>query len=374
MAVPLCLSRRELLAAVAGIAALAPLTGCTLSDPTIESPSAPARPAGGSASPTATATNTGATTPAAPRPAPTRDPVFTRAAAAEQGLAVLAAAIRDRKGVPADERTFLRLVERAHTDHARALAGTDPASRPTADHEVPPTTISIRGLSLAKARKKLAAAEAKLSAGHRRRSVDASGATALLWGSLAVAAETYAAGAADDPPSTVDLARHRPVSKVSDVRAVQELVRQQHALVYGYQLALGRLPVVSRQHRQALAGLEDHRQQRDDLIAWLSRRSHEVPAAAAAYVPSVVPTNTRTATRLIRRMETALLPYCGIWLAAAGSDSERERALKALRTTARTAADWGAGVRAWPVSRRSRARPGGPPPTRRPSGLSSAGL
>jgi hypothetical protein len=339
VAAPLCWSRRELLAAVVGVAAFAPLGGCTLSDPTVESPSAPQRapsadirtpPARGSA------------------PAPTRDPVFTRAAGAEQGLAALAAAIRKRKGVDADERAFLGFLEQAHTDHARALAGPDPATRPTAAHEVPPTTISIRGLSLARARKRLATAEAKLSSSHRRRAVAATGTTALLWGSLAVAADGYASAATGDPPGTVDLARHRPVSKLSDVRAVQELVRQQHAIIYGYQLAIGRLSVGSRGHRRAVGGLEQHRQQRDDLIAWLTRRSHDVPAAEAAYVPSVVPTNPRTATRLIRRMETALLPFCGIWLAAAGSAGDRERAVKALRLTSRTAREWGAGVRAWP--------------------------
>lgn len=339
MASPLCWSRREFLAVAAGVAVVGPLSGCTLSDPTIESPSAPSR------------SSTGSTTPppsAGPTPGPTRDPVFSRAAQAEQGLAVVAAAIRRRKGVRADERDFLGFLEQAHTDHARALAGADPAARPTTDADVRPTTISIRGLSLARARKKLGAAEADLAAGYRRRAVEATGATALLWGSLAVAAETYASAAAGDPPSSVALARHRPVSKLSDVRAVQELVRQQHAMIYGYQLAIGRLPVVSQRHGRALTALEQHRRQRDDLIAWLTKRSHAVPAAAAAYVPSVVPTSSSTARRLIRRMETALLPFEGIWLAAAGSGSERERALKALRATARTAGEWGAGVQAWP--------------------------
>ena len=32
---------------------------------------------------------------------------------------------------------------------------------------------------------------------------------------------------------------------LSDVEAVQELVAQLHAIVYGYQLAIGQLPVVS---------------------------------------------------------------------------------------------------------------------------------
>ena len=102
------------------------------------------------------------------------------------------------------------------------------------------------------------------------------------------------------------------------------MVAQLHALVYGYQLAIGRLPVAGDRHAQAVAELLQHRIRRDRLIAWLARRSAEVPVPEPAYRPSVeVRATAASSARLIRTMLVALQPFAGIWLAGAG-DAERE--------------------------------------------------
>jgi hypothetical protein len=87
---------------------------------------------------------------------------------------------------------------------------------------------------------------------------------------------------------------------------------------------------------------------RDRLIAWLRKRSAEVPAAEPAYVPSVIPRNPATAGKLIMQMQTALQPFCGLWLAAASSQADREQALTALSAAMKTARSWGAPLTAWP--------------------------
>lgn len=334
---PLLLSRRQLLAG--SLLGAATLTGCSLSNPTIDEPSsAPIGPPS-SARPSPTPGST---------PTPPAESSLTKAAAAEQQLALLAAAIGQRKNLTGDQRALVGLVAAAHTEHARALAAPDPTERPTAPRDIEATKIPIDKLSTKQALSQLAAAEARLATSHRRAAVQAKGLTALLWGSMAVAAETFTAVGADKPPSVTGLRKHRPMSLVNDAEAVQAMVAQLHAIVYGYQLAIGKFPVVSKQRARAIKGLLQHRVQRDRLIAWLTSRSAQVPAASAAYVPSVTPTNTSSASKLIRQMETALQPFCGLWLAAAGTEADRTLALTTLRSTTRTARSWGASVRGWP--------------------------
>jgi hypothetical protein len=133
-----------------------------------------------------------------------------------------------------------------------------------------------------------------------------------------------------------------------DVAAVQELVRQLHAMVYGYQLAIGKFKVLSGTRQRAERELLATRVFRDRMIVWLRKRSADVPAAASAYVPSVTPRNAATAGKLIMRMHTALQPFCGLWLAAAASQADRAQALSALGAEVKTARSWGAPVGAWP--------------------------
>ena len=60
------------------------------------------------------------------------------------------------------------------------------------------------------------------------------------------------------------------------------------------------------------------------------------------------PRSSASAVRLIKTMEIALAPFCGLWLAAATNGSDRGRAFTALADTVATGLRWGAPIRAWP--------------------------
>jgi hypothetical protein len=234
-------------------------------------------------------------------------------AAPEQALAALAAAVLGgprRQQLSKDRRTLLAFVRNAHTAHARAIANPLPSQAP----------VKLGGQSVSSSLALLARRE-----------------------SAAAAALSSA-----NPPGIRPVAAPKPVEVLSEVAAVQEMVRQLHAMVYGYQLAIGKLRVLSKTRPRAERELLTSRVFRDRLIAWLRKRSAEVPAAEPAYVPSVVPRNAATAGKLIMRMHTALQPFCGLWLAAAESHADRTQALSALGSEVKIARSWGAPLGAWP--------------------------
>lgn len=189
--------------------------------------------------------------------------------------------------------------------------------------------------------------EARLAAGHRAAGQTAAGPVALLWGSLAVAAAGYARALEENGPMVATAESPQPMPVLDELAARQALLRQLHAIVYGYQEAIGRLPSSGSRHQQALDGLHQIRRLRDRLVADLSRHSADIPVAEPAYVASPEPTGPASAAALLERMETALLPFCGLWVAAAG-DVGRDRAQQALAETAVRAADWGAAPQVWP--------------------------
>lgn len=135
---------------------------------------------------------------------------------------------------------------------------------------------------------------------------------------------------------------------VSDIEAIQEMVRQLHAIVYGYQLALGQLSEANPSGKRALAGLQAHRAHRDRLEQLLVDRSAQVPVAEPAYVPPIPLVSAQSSAELIRRMEIALTPFCGLWLASATRSADRAMAFDALTRTAATARSWGAPLAVWP--------------------------
>lgn len=345
-------SRRSLLLGAAGLGA-AGLVACSapggpLAPGSADTPSAGAGPASPGRTP--------------PAPPPTL-PVFPGAlegAALEDRLAAYATVLltvgRDELG--RDGRRLVTAVRDQHRAHAAALRTadpTDPNSAAPSGASPSPRAAGTRP-KLSKAISQLIAAEGRAAAAHRTAALAGTGTTALLWGSLATsatqlrAALTAADLAGDDPtPAAAAVAAPRPrapMPVLPVVRAEQQLVAQLHAIVYGYQLALGRLTGSRRD--TAATELRRHRILRDLLTARLLDRKADVPVAHPAYVPTTNPRNATTAATLVRQMETALLPFLGLWLAAAGTPAERREALDQLTRTAGVAGRWGAAASAWP--------------------------
>lgn len=321
-------TRRRLLA---GGLALA-VSGCTLSDPAVRG-SGPAGP-GTSPSPSPTSTT--------PTPA-----------SVELRLAALAAAVQaSPAGATAASAAVLELIHDSHRERAAALAAPDPAGRPAPDPSAPspsPSPSASPAPSRADAVRRLVTAERLAASDHRRAALAADGLTALLLGSMSVASGRFVAAlTADAPSAAASLRSHRPTALVSDTEAVAALVTSLHALVHGYQLALGRLRVGSGAHDRAAAGLRQRRALLHRLSDVLVEAGADVPAAAPAYQPSPEPVDARTAALLIRRMESALMPFCGLWLAAAARPTDRTLALDTLTATTATAEAWGAPLLAWP--------------------------
>jgi hypothetical protein len=309
------------------------LAGCSSSETTVDKPGS---------SPEAGTSTLGPSATPSPQPTAATSNPSERLAAPEQALAALAAAILvgpHHKQLSKDRRQLLTFLRNAHTAHAHAISNPLPT----------PALAKIGGQSLNSSLVLLSRRESATAGQYRTAALKAKGSQALLWGSLAVASGTFAASAASgNPPAVRPIAARQSVEVLSEVAAVQEMVRQLHAIIYGYQLAIGKLKVLGTQRPKAERELLAERIFRDRLIAWLQKHSADIPAAEPAYVPSVVPNNAATAGRLIMRMQTALQPFCGLWLAAAASQSGRQQALTALIAAVKTARSWGAPLAAWP--------------------------
>lgn len=342
------LTRRVLLArglaftsALATAALLPETAGCTLTDPLVDAPG----PA-----PSASSSGTSGAGHSSAGPAPTPPASAGPAIAGEQALADLATAILagpHRAQLPAAQGRTLTAVRDGHRQHV-ALLGT-PAG-PAGPSRGPSAALAT--LSVQQSIQMLAGREQQQATRLRRDALAADGAAAFVRGSMMVAATGYAqalrgqrgiASVGSTPPDS-------PVAAVSDVAALQSVVRQLHALVYGYQVALGQLSESSPAGRRALAALAARRGLRDRLADILLSRSAAAPAAAGAYAPSPQPTTARMSQVLIQRMETAFEPFCGRWLASAARPEDRRLALEALAYTTAAAQDFGAAVKPWPGS------------------------
>ncbi len=316
-------SRRAVLRLGAGasLGALVGLGGCTLSDPTVREPSR---------SPTPSRSGS----PSAPPPTPPTSSGAARAAVSEMELVAYAVAVRGRSGVTKANRAWLSDLADAHRARAAALVA-DPPSPP-----------KVSGSAISRAA--LAQRERATARRYRRTALTSSGADALLWASMSIASAGFAGAAVDTtPPDLARLRPPKPVAVLTDTAATQQLVAQLHAVVYGYQLAMGRLSRFGGTYDRARSELRHHRKTRDELIALLKRRKAEVPAAEPAYVPSVEPTSAARAERLIRSLLVALQPFAGLLVAASGDD-DRERAIEILDDLVDRAGRWGAPLPIWP--------------------------
>jgi hypothetical protein len=200
--------------------------------------------------------------------------------------------------------------------------------------------------------KKLAAYESRLADRHRARAVhpvgptDRQGLLTLLWASLCAAAEACAAACADrdDPVRALVGDDRRPITLPDPTAAIQDVVAQCHAMIFGYQAAIPRLS--GARGAQAADELARYRALRDALSARLDDQGRTVPEAHAAYQVSPAPTSASAAVTLIGSMETRMLPYLGLWAATAGGD--RKSALDSLIETSRQTLSWSGAISVWP--------------------------
>ena len=227
---------------------------------------------------------------ASPTASPSASPIDKNLAATatrEQALADRASAIlrgRAKGQLSASQRAMLAAIRDAHLAHVAALRSPEPTSRPAPTAGTKPrANPSLERLSLATALPALIKAEKAAAAASGRAALAANGFVALLYGSISVAASRYAAALAGK--STVPFAKPaapRGLPALSEVQAVQDLIAQLHALIYGYQLAIGKLPVLSKRHQRAVAELLEQRMLRDRLITILTKRRAAVPVAKPA--------------------------------------------------------------------------------------------
>ncbi|MGI3781981.1 MAG: DUF4439 domain-containing protein [Janthinobacterium lividum] len=292
-------------------------------------------------------------TPGVPSPAPGPAPGIPAAASAELKLSALAGAVLSgphRKDLSSGQRRLLTFLRQAHADHGSVLASAEPTARPTSSGRPPSASApDLKGVSLKDALERLARQEKRQAAAQRRAAASRTGLAALLSGSLAVAADAYAAAlGASDPPSVSAEKARKPAALLTDVAATQQLVAQLHAVVFGYQLAIGKLKYASAARPRAVSQLAAARALLDTRIALLLTRKAAVPMAEPAYAPSFDVRSADEARRLVRTMQARLEPFVGLTLAAAGTPRARREALTLLTSTSRTARSWGAPLQAWP--------------------------
>ncbi|MGC0414675.1 ferritin-like domain-containing protein [Embleya sp. AB8] len=122
-----------------------------------------------------------------------------------------------------------------------------------------------------------------------------------------------------------------------EVKALRDALDAEHAAVYGYGVAGGRLTGAAR--TQARTALDTHRARRDAIGRLIADRGAIAPAAAPAYtIPFPVDTPA-DATRLAVFLEEGVALHLGALVAAAGAPL-REDAANWLRESAVWAVRW----------------------------------
>lgn len=345
-------SRRTVLQWLVGGAVVAGgVAGCTAGDPAVR-PTAPVpQPP----------------TPPGPPPPP---PGLDQAIAGESlALAWCRALVKRRYKLSDGQLSNLRTAADLHQRHLVALelpspqtrpAATQPSASPTPGAPAPSTpaapstsvaTPTLPTVKLPKdqdrAIKEFGAALDGVRKGHRELASAAEGQLALLWGSLAAgAAQTSTiARTARPAPRPAAEPEHPAYRVMTPTAAGQELLAQLHAMVFGYQVALAPIPAKDADpYRQRLAELL---RDRDELADLLRDLDAEVPAAAPEYDTGGRISDEAAAVKLVARMEHALLPHLGNWLAATAKE-QRARATDWLVTGTVRAVRAGAAPVWWP--------------------------
>ncbi|MDO5678575.1 MAG: hypothetical protein Q4G35_13855, partial [Propionibacteriaceae bacterium] len=254
--------RRRLLALAGGIAL--GVTGCQASNPVIRG---------------------GPTAPPALEPAPTEPavPAQENSLVHEVTLATLAGTAHDdaaARQIDAQTTAVLGWLAAGHDVHVTALLDARPARRSTtaptpAPGRTPrtrpaPTDTLVAGPAPEVIRQLHDLLEAAL-VDYRTAAIGGQGTSALLWGSLAAYARSAQAALARSAPRPEPPAiAVRELEPWSDAEAEQQALRQVHALIYGYQVAIGQL--VREEERAAYAALVQRRALRDHLAAALRER------------------------------------------------------------------------------------------------------
>lgn len=187
----------------------------------------------------------------------------------------------------------------------------------------------------------------KLTEDHLGRTTAVGGATALLWASLAagIRQTVVVADRVTEAPRPAAEPSHGRYVPLTDVAAAQGLLAQLHALVFGLQACLAPLSGAAATPYQER--LVRARIQRDHLVAWLRTRGSSVPAAEPQYDLGGTVTTATQSYALVARMESALLPFAGDWVAASET-SERRRAAEWLVDGAGVGVAAGAAPAVWP--------------------------
>ena len=234
---------------------------------------------------------------------------------------------------------MLAAVRAGHLDHANALRGADGTSQPAAAPR--PGTAPVDEALAVLVRRERAAARS-----HAKAALDSSGSAALLWASMSTAHERLRVGTGQDEAVPIASPKRRRLPALSADQAVAELVAQLHALVYGYQLAIGRLPILGKRHARAVADLLRVRILRETLISILTRRSITVPVPQSAYVPSLpVSDGQRSEAHRAHAVSAAAV------LRALPGRRDRQRQAAGVRYPRRHGQDCsllGASIGAWP--------------------------
>lgn len=320
-----------------------------------------------------------------PKPSQTPKPIplpgTVDAAATEQKLADYADAVltRHRANLDHGERELVSQLHTAHLAHLEVLTSTAPFDLPqptpsstvsggptssTSGSPIPSGSSTVSGTpspsatlsvsvsgSPAKAIAALAALEAAAAEEHRARALRPGGPEdqladlALLWGSLATAADSYRSALTDHrDPAAAPTGQQRVAIALPDrADAATNLLEQCYAIIFGYQTALAKLSGGRADH--ARSTLSGYRDLRDRLVDELLANDQKLPAPHAGYKVPVQPTSSSSAGKLLGSMETAMLPFIGQWLAT--SDS-RSVPVATMIHTARDVLAWTSTIMVWP--------------------------